>query len=108
MKVGVQRRHPGACQNWERTQLRTDPSGPVCAFGPAAGVGTHATPPLSKDTLVLQHCFSQLSPLVLGARSAPGKCHLPKQPGKKNVRLAVGFWVLGSLCFEARSSARDL
>ena len=45
---------------------------------------------------------------VLVHRSALGKCHLPKQPGKKGVRLAVGFWVQGFLWFEARSSARDL
>ena len=32
-------------------------------------------------------------------RSALGKCYLPKQPGKKGVRLAVGFWfrVIGDL-----------
>ena len=49
-----------------------------------------------------------VSPLVLSAPQCPRKCHLPKQPGKKGVRFAVGFWVLGSLWFEARSSARDL
>ena len=32
-------------------------------------------------------------------RSALGKCHLPKQPGQKGVRLAVGFgfWLSSDL-----------
>ena len=36
-------------------------------------------------------------------RSALGKCYLPKQPGKKGVRLAVGvwFWIIGGSRLEA-------